>query len=222
MVCDKKNSKSFAEDDISLLNNVALQTAVAIKNFKLNEDAEKTYLETITALALAVEAKDPYSKGHLDRVSNYAEQLARRLELDEESIKALKSGSILHDIGKIGIRDEILGKPGKLTEEERKEMQDHVIIGVNIIKPIRSMSSLVDMVRSHQEWYDGNGYPDGLKGDEIPVTARILKICDAFDAMTTDRPYHKGMSEKEAKEELQRKAGAEFDPKIVKEFLKII
>lgn len=221
-ISDKKAKSSFNNDDIILLTNVAVQTAVAIKNFQLHEDAEKIYLETITALAVAVEAKDPYSRGHLDRVGEYVERLGRKIELDGETIKVLQSGAVLHDIGKIGIRDEILKKEGSLTKEEEKEMREHVIIGVNIIKPIRSMSCLCDLVRHHQEFYDGTGYPDGLKGEEIPFVARILKVCDAYDAMTTDRPHHKAMGKEEAKDELKRKSGIEFDPKIVEEFLKMI
>lgn len=222
IISDKMTKNFFSNDDIILLVNVAAQTAIAIKNFQLNEDAEKTYLETITALAVAVEVKDPYSRGHLDRVRDYVERLGRKLELDNETMKVLRSGAILHDIGKIGIRDEILKKEGPLTNEEEKEMRQHVIIGVNIIKPIRSMSALCDLVRHHHEFYDGSGYPDGLKGEKIPLVARILKVCDAYDAMTTDRPYNKAMNKEETKQELKRKNGIEFDPKIVEAFTQII
>lgn len=222
VVSDKKNKNSFNDDDTILLTNVTGQTAVAIKNFQLNEDADKTYLETITALAVAVEAKDPYSKGHLYRVEDYVDRLAISLRLDGQTKKLLRSGAILHDIGKIGIRDDILRKPSSLTAEEEKEMREHVVIGVNIIKPIRSMVALCDLVRHHQEFYDGSGYPDNLKGEKIPLEARILKICDAYDAMTTDRLHSKGMSKEQAKKELKDKSGIEFDPKIVEEFLKII
>jgi HD-GYP domain-containing protein (c-di-GMP phosphodiesterase class II) len=142
--------------------------------------------------------------------------------LDEEMMKILKNGAVLHDVGKIGVRDEVLKKQGPLNEEEQKEMRQHVIIGVNIIKPIRSMSALSDLVRYHQELYDGTGYPDGLKGEEIPLSARIIKICDAYDAMTTDRPYRKGMSRDDAKKEIEKKSGIEFDPGIVKSFLNVI
>lgn len=221
VISDKNNRDSFSADDIILLNNVASQTAVAVKNFQLNDDAEKTYLETITALAVAVEAKDFYSKGHLERVADYVEKLGNRLKLDNETMKVLRNGAILHDVGKIGIRDEILRKGSSFSDEEKKEMREHVIIGVNIIRPIRSMATLCDVVRHHQEFYDGSGYPDSLKGEEIPLAARILKICDAYDAMTTDRPYRKGMDKKEAKQELKRKSGSEFDPNLVEEFLKI-
>jgi HAMP domain-containing protein len=222
IICDKKGKKPFDKDDITLLTNVCAQTAIAIENFILNEDAEKTYLETITALAIAVEAKDPYSKGHIDRVAEYAERLGRAMNLDEEMMKILKNGAMLHDVGKIGVRDEVLKKQGPLDDEEQKEMREHVIIGVNIIKPIRSMSALSDLVRYHQELYDGTGYPDGLKGEEIPLTARIIKACDSYDAMTTDRPYRKGMSKEEAKKEMIAKIGKDFDPDIVQKFVSII
>jgi putative nucleotidyltransferase with HDIG domain len=222
VISDKMHKESFSSDDIVLLSNVSTQTATAIENFMLNEDAEKTYLETITALAIAVESKDSYSRGHVERVAGYAQRLGKAMNLDEEMMKTLKSGAILHDIGKIGIRDEVLKKQGPLSPEEKKEMDEHVIIGVNIIKPIRSMAALSDLVRYHHELYDGSGYPDRLKGEEIPLAARIIKVCDAYDAMTTDRPYRKAMSTEDAKKELSKKSGTEFDPKIVEKFLSII
>jgi HD-GYP domain-containing protein (c-di-GMP phosphodiesterase class II) len=222
LVCDKKEKKFFNRDDMLLLSSVSSQTAIAIENFILNEDAEKTYLETITALAVAVESKDPYSRGHIERVSDYAQRAGKAMNLDQEMMRILKNGAILHDVGKIGVRDEVLRKQGPLDAEEQKEMREHVIIGVNIIKPIKSMAALSDLVRYHQEFYDGSGYPDGLKGEEIPFTARIIKVCDAYDAMTTDRPYRKGMSKKEASHELLEKSGIEFDPEIVKKFLSVI
>jgi len=222
IVCDKAKRRPFANDDETLLVNISSQTAIAIENFSLNEDAEKTYLETITALAMAVEAKDPYSRGHIDRVSGYAQRLGREMGMDEETMKILKNGAVLHDVGKIGVRDDVLRKNAPLNEDEQNEMRQHVIIGVNIIKPIRSMSALCDLVRYHQEFYDGNGYPDGLKGEQIPLTARMIKVCDAYDAMTTDRSYRKGLSRDEARKELALKSGSEFDPKVVESFLKII
>jgi HD-GYP domain-containing protein (c-di-GMP phosphodiesterase class II)/HAMP domain-containing protein len=222
IICDKKGKKPFDRDDINLLSNVCAQTAIAVENFILNKDAEETYLETIMALAVAVEAKDPYSKGHIDRVTQYSQKLGEALNLDEAMMKTLASGAMLHDVGKIGVRDEVLKKQGVLNDEELKEMREHVIIGVNIIKPIKSMSALSDLVRHHQELYDGSGYPDGLKGEEIPLTARIIKVCDAYDAMTTDRPYRKGMSKEAARQEMIAKSGKDFDPKIIEKFLEII
>ncbi len=222
VVCDKLDHKSFDRDDIILFSNVTAQVSVAIENFELNEDAEQTYMETITALALAVEAKDKYSKGHIDRVADYVERLGTAMKFDGEMMKILRNGALLHDVGKIGVRDEVLKKQGALDKEEQKEMEEHVIIGVNIIRPIRHMSALCELVRNHQELYDGTGYPDGLKGEEIPLTARILKVCDAYDAMITDRPYRKGIGKESAKKELIDKKGIDFDPEIVEKFIKII
>jgi len=222
MVSDKKAKARFNKDDIALLNNVAAQTAIAIKNFQLNEDAEQTYLETITALAVAVEAKDSYSRGHLDRVAKYVKIIGQEMGLDDEMMRLLQHGATLHDVGKIGVRDDVLKKEGPLTEYETKEMREHAIIGVNIIKPIRNMAALCELVRHHQEFYDGTGYPDGLKGEAIPLSARILKVADAYDAMTTNRPYRKALSKAEAKRELQAKAGIEFDPHVAEAFLRAI
>lgn len=221
-VNNKHAREGFSEDDLQILTNIANQAAVAIKNAQLNEDIEKTYFETITALAIAVEAKDPYSRGHSDRVSQYVMKLGERMNLDDSMMKLLRDGAVLHDLGKIGIKDEILLKKTFLTPEEKKIMDDHVIIGENIMKPVRSLSALCDLVRHHQERYDGKGYPDNLKGEEISLAARILKVADAFDAMTTDRPYRKAMSFEEAKQELKRHSGTEFDGKIVDVFVEAI
>ena len=222
VVFNKKESANFNEDDKVLVSNIASQTAVAIANAELNEDAEKTYIETITALAVAVEAKDPYSRGHLDRVSRLMIEFAKHLDLDDETVDTLKDGAKLHDLGKIGIRDEVLCKKEALTKDEQKELEKHVIIGENIMRPIRRLEPLCEMVRHHQEWWDGTGYPDGLKGEKIPLTARILKMVDAYDAMSTDRPYRKALSKELIKKEFKKGSSKEFDPELVEKFLKII
>lgn len=218
----KQNGKSFKkEEEVNLLYNLSLQTAVAIENTRLNSDAEKTYFETISALALAVEAKDYYSRGHLERVADYCIRIARKLNLPEEDIRILRDGARLHDLGKIGILDEILKKPSSLSPQEWEMMKKHTEIGEGIIKPIRSLSTLCDVIRHHHEKYDGTGYPDGLKGEEISVLARILSVADIFDALTTDRPYRKAFSFDEAKQELVKMKG-KLDPKIVDVFLETI
>ncbi|MBN1405266.1 MAG: HD domain-containing protein [Candidatus Omnitrophica bacterium] len=221
-IFDKKSQSGFGEDDKLLISNIAFQAAIAIANDKLNEDAEKTYIETITALAMAVEAKDAYSRGHLDRVSRLVVDFAKKLGLSGKTAEILKDGAKLHDLGKIGIRDDILCKQGPLTKEEQNELEKHVIIGENILRPIRKLAPLCDMVRHHQEWWNGTGYPDSLKGEEIPLTARILKIIDAYDAMSTDRPYRKALSKEEIKQEFQKGSGSEFDANLTKKFLEMI
>ncbi len=218
----KEKEENFQEEELGLLYNLALQTGVAVENARLNEDAEKTYFETISALALAVEAKDQYSRGHLDRVADYAMRIARKLNVSEEDIKTLRDSARLHDLGKIGILDEVLRKPGPLNEQEWAMMRKHPEIGESIIKPIRSLSKLCDVIRHHHEKLDGSGYPDGLKGDQISLLARILGVADIFDALTTDRPYRKAFSIEEAKKELLKMMEGHLDCKVVNALLETI
>ncbi len=214
-VSGKEKDANFQEDDLITLSNLASQIALAIENAKLNADVQKTYLETITALALAVEARDTYSRGHSDRVSKYAVMIAKKLGLDEERIKKIQEAAVLHDVGKIGISDEILRKPDILNDYEKEIMHQHPIIGEGIIIPLRGFSHLRDPIRHHHEWLNGEGYPDHLKGDEISLEARILAVADAFDAMTTERPYRKALDLSIAKQELLKYKGTHYDPRVV-------
>jgi len=221
-VHDKIGASEFAEDDLILLGNLAAQTAIAIENSRLNKDIERAYVETISALALAVEAKDAYSRGHAKRVSAHVVKLAKKFNLDKETISILKDAALLHDIGKIGIKDEILLKTASLTAEEKSQMQRHAIIGENILKPISSLAKVAYLVRHHQEQENGKGYPDGLSGKEMPLTLKILIVADAYDAMTSDRPYRKAMSKQQTKKELLKYSGIYFNPKVVQTFIEII
>jgi HD-GYP domain-containing protein (c-di-GMP phosphodiesterase class II) len=218
-VTGKLGGGNFGEDELLIVSNLASQTAIAVENERLHRDAEQTYLETISALAIAVEARDPYSRGHLDRVSQYAVKTAQKLSLDDEAIKEIKDAAELHDIGKIGIGDDILKKESILNAEEIRIMHKHPIIGEAIIKPVHRLSNLCDIVKHHHEWLDGSGYPDGLKDDEISLGAKILCVADAFDAMTMDRPYSKALSIEEAKAELKKYIGVRYDAKVVEAFL---
>ncbi len=191
-------NENFSDEDLGLVFNLACQTAVAIENSKLSRDIEKTYFETISALALAVDARDKYSRGHLDRVADYALMIGRRLGLDEEDLDTLRDAARLHDLGKIGIPDEILKKDAPLNDEEWVIMRRHPEIGESIIKPIRSLQHLCDPIRHHHERIDGSGYPDGLKDDEISPLVRILAVADAYDALTTERSYRPKQSKHEA------------------------
>ncbi len=206
----------LTKEELNLFSNIALQTAVAIENARLNEDAEKTYFETISALALAVEAKDQYSRGHLDRVARYVQRICDKLGVDEEQRSILRDAARLHDIGKIGILDEVLRKPSKLSEEEREVMKKHTLIGEGIISPIRSLRNLCDIVRHHHEMLDGSGYPDGLKGDEISLITRILTVADIYDALTTTRPYRPALTREEAFQILTQEFALKLDQGIVK------
>lgn len=216
-------TRSFTEDDEVLLANIGSQVAVAIENARLNLDMERAYLETVTALALAVEARDAYSAGHSKRVGLYAVKIAEAMGvMDEDAKKVLSQGGLLHDVGKIGIKDEILLKAGPLTPEERRIMRQHSVIGYAILKPLRSLQKVAELVEHHHESYDGSGYPSGLKGDAIPLGARIVSVADAYDSMVTDRPYRKRMTLEQARAELCKGAGSQFDPDVVAAFLKIL
>ena len=169
----------------------------------------------LIALASAVDAKDPTTEHHCGRVADQALVLARLAGLGSEDVEAVGYGAVLHDVGKIGIAEAVLMKPGRLTDEERIEMQRHPIIGAEILRPLRLGQIVVPIVRGHHERWDGNGYPDGLRGEAIPIGARIVAVVDAFDAMTHDRPYRAGLSGDEARAELVRHRGSQFDPELV-------
>lgn len=221
-VSGKKQEVNFQEDELIILSNLASQIALAMENARLNADNQKIYLETITALALAVEARDLYSRGHCDRMNEYSVKLARALGLDAERIEIIRQAAQLHDVGKIGVSDEILKKAGPLNELERKLIEQHPAIGEGIIIPLHGFWRLRDPVRHHHEWLNGQGYPDHLKGNEISLEARILAVVDSFDAMTTDRPYRKAMDLQEAKQELLKYKGIRYDEKVVDTFIKIM
>jgi putative two-component system response regulator len=171
--------------------------------------------QVIYALAAAVEAKDPYTEAHTQRVAEAARRIGERLGLPEEEVEALYRGGIIHDIGKIGVPDHILLKPGELDPEEQMRMHLHPIIGENIVSPLQSSSDLLPMIRHHHEHFDGSGYPDRLSGERIPLLARIVSVCDAYDAMTSDRPYRQRRSREQALSILRGGAGRQWDPQLV-------
>lgn len=220
-ISGRKLNGSFNDDDLRLLFNVASQTAVALENARLNQNIEQTYFETISALALAVDAKDKYSRGHLDRVARYCEAIGKRLGLEETDMKTLRDASRLHDLGKIGIPDDVLSKVGPLSDEEWVLMRKHPEIGESIIKPIRSLHHLCDIIRHHHEKIDGTGYPDRLKGDEISPLARITAIADIYDALTSNRSYREKFSKDEACRML-KKMKDQLDQDIVDVFIEIL
>ncbi len=195
---NREEPKCFDDNDVALLSALANQSAVAIENSQLYEDVQKAYHEAILALMNTVEAKDPYTRGHSQRASRYALGIAQEMGLNEEECRKIKTAAELHDIGKIGVGDLIIGKNSPLSTMEIHSIQAHVLTGENILKPIEYLSFALPMIRHHHEHYDGSGYPDRLKGDKIPLGARIIGAADAFDAMTTQRPYNKPLSFKNA------------------------
>jgi len=176
----------------------------------------------VFALAAAVEAQDPYTEKHLQRMASLSERLARAAGLDSEQVVAVRYGSILHDVGKMGINETILRKPGPLTEEERARVREHPIIGAQIVQSMRLARQIAPIVRGHHERWDGQGYPDALKGEEIPLGARIVALVDAYDAMTTDRPYRAALSPELIRAELEHNAGKQFDPDLTVLLLRLL
>lgn len=182
---------------------------------------EKSYVATIKSLALAVEAKDDYTAGHLERTHRYAVALARRVDPVMAENRAVGYGFLLHDVGKVGVPESILGKDGPLTEGEWELMRQHPEIGERIVSPAEFLKPAVAVIRHHHERWDGKGYPDGLAGEDIPLPARVFTLADTFDAMTTDRPYRKAMPDEAALEEIQRCGGTQFDPDLVGRFAEL-
>ena len=221
-VGSRDRSFRFSSDDVRLLSTIANHVTIAIGNIELFSSLQDAYLATVRSLAAAVDAKDPYTHGHSDRVADYAGAIAEKLDLSGEQRIALEMAAYLHDIGKIGIRESILLKPGKLTDEEMGQMRHHPLIGANILKPVAFPWPIAPVVRHHHERFDGGGYPAGLKGEEIPLLARILTVADAFEAMTSDRPYRHGCTEEEAIVELHACEGGHFDPRVVAAFVEAL
>ncbi len=221
-VINLENNTSFTTDIINLLISFSEQAAVAINNARLYQKIQDSYFEIVKALAQAIEAKDPYTHGHSARVMEYAVLIAQKLGLPEEEIESLRYAAILHDIGKIGVRGLVLNNPNGLTGEEYDEIKKHPLVGEGIIKPIELLQPIRPLIRHHHEWYNGKGYPDGLSGENIPLSARILGVADAYDAMKFDRPYRKALTEETVIQELKQGNGTQFEPKIVEIFLKIL
>lgn len=221
-VINKGVGQDFGSDDLELLTALAADAAISIDNARLFQAVLDGYLDTLKALAAAVDAKDPYTAGHIDRVSSYALETGEVMGLPEGEMPAMRYGSILHDVGKIGISDAILGKPAALTQEEFAVMCKHAEIGSRMVEGIRFLEKARPIIRGHHECYDGAGYPDGLAGEAIPIGARIISAVDAFDAMTTDRPYRKALTVEFALGELRKKAGTQFDPQIVEAFAQVL
>lgn len=186
------------------------------------EGVREMYVATMKTLAQVVEAKDTNTRGHLDRTQAYGLALARRIDPELAARPEVGYGFFLHDIGKVGIPERVLSKTGPLSDEEWAIMRAHPAIGAQIVEPIRFLGDAVEIVRTHHEWFDGTGYPRGLRGEEIPLAARIFSIADSFDAMTSDRPYRRALPLERALEEIREGAGTQFDPAVVRAFLELV
>lgn len=208
----------FAREETFVIEKIASQISVALENAKLYEDMRSLFIGTVSSLANAIDAKSPWTKGHSERVMNIAANIAEEMGLSELFVEQIKIAGLLHDIGKIGILEALLEKPDKISDEEFPPMLLHPEKGVAILSPIEQLQDVLPAIRHHHERYDGTGYPDGLKGEEIPLQARIVAVADAFDAMVSDRPYKKGFSVQKALRVLERGAGTQFDPVVVECF----
>jgi len=219
-VLNRTGDIPFNDHDLETLENVANQAVSAIENARLYENIQKVYLSTIEVLATAIDAKDPYTQGHSRRVTQYSVAIAEELNLSPKEVESIRYAGLLHDVGKIGIKDSIIRKPGRLTDEEYAIIKKHPAIGAKILRPVDFLADKIPGVLHHHEYYDGRGYPEHLTGENIPLAGRIICVADAFDAMTTNRPYRKGLTVKTAVGELQKFSGKQFDPVCVEAFIR--
>ncbi len=217
-----KKAGAFTEDSVATLENLANQIGIALENSRLLTDLEELFFSTVKVLSNTIDAKSPWTSGHSERVTAYAINIGRAMGLGKEELKNLELSGLLHDIGKLATYESVLDKPGALTEEEVKTIKKHPSKGAEIIEPVRQLRHIVDGIKYHHEYYDGTGYPEGLKGEGIPKIARILTVADTVDAMKADRPYRKGRSMDAVVSELKRCSGTQFDPMVVDAFLSTV
>ncbi len=219
----KVDGTIFDLEDIEILKTLAEQLAIAVQNGRMYKELNTAYLQITRALSLALESKDEYLIGHSDNVTKYSVMLAKKIGLSERDIYILAQAGILHDLGKIGIHDYILNKPGKLNKEEWEEIKQHPIKGAKILESLPFLADVAKVILHHHEHYDGTGYPDGLKGEQIPLLSRILTLADAVDAMMSERPYkERGLSKEEMLQEIINQKGRHFDPYLVDKFIELV
>jgi HD-GYP domain-containing protein (c-di-GMP phosphodiesterase class II) len=231
---NKNSGRKFGQDELDFFVALASDVAMAVRNAQLFRDLEleldknkRLFLHTTIALAAAIEAKDRYTHGHTARVTNISLEIAKKIKqknkkiFDEKFLEHIRIAAHLHDIGKIGIPESILNKDGPLNNDEQKRIKEHPIIGVTILQPIKELQDALLGVKYHHERYDGSGYPEGLKGKSIPIIASIISVADTFDAMTTDRPYRRGLSKDEAAREIEKVSGKQLDPQITSAFIEL-
>ena len=218
-VGEKVSGQEFQSADLEMLKSLSESAGIAIENARLFKDLQEAYVSTVRLLVSRIEEKDPYTHGHTERVAEYAVAIAKELSFSAEEVQRIQFGAFLHDIGKVHTQSDILQKPGALTEEEWMMVKAHPVRGAEMIRGVKFLERVTDMVRHHHERVDGKGYPDGLVGDQISTGAKIVNVADAFDAMTTDRPYRAGFTVEKAVEQMVDKAGSQFAAEIVEVFV---
>ncbi|MFH1562902.1 MAG: HD domain-containing phosphohydrolase [Nitrospirota bacterium] len=215
---DKKSGEAFYASDEKLIFTLALHVGAIFANSRLHQRIESLLFDTIKALVSAIEQKDPYTKGHSERVAAIAEAIASEMALTNEEKQQVKIAGILHDVGKIGISASILTKQGKLDDEEWEKIREHPIKSVSIIRNIEELKEILPCIYHHHERYGGGGYPDGISGEKIPLIARIIAVADTFDAMNSNRAYRSKLTIEDILREIKDKSGSQFDPKVVEYF----
>jgi len=231
----KEGNATFAREELDFFVALSHDVAMALRNAQLFNDLklelrkkEEMFIQMTLTLAAAIEAKDHYTHGHTNRVTNFSLEIARKISVSHKKLvdnavyEDIKLAALLHDIGKIGVPEAILNKQGPLSTEEWERIKQHPLIGVNILQPIHELENAILGVKYHHERFDGKGYPEGLRGDHIPLIASIIAVADAYDAMTTDRPYRKGLSREQAVEEIKLQSGKQFAPIAVTAFLEAV
>lgn len=215
---DKLSGEEFWSQELQLMGIFAAEVSSALQKANLYEEINKLFLSTVEALATSIDAKDPYTYGHSRRVAEISVAISTEMEMPKERIRKLELASLLHDIGKIGTPESILRKPGMLQPDEYEKIKEHPAKGEEILSMIAEFKEIVSWIRHHHEWYDGHGYPDSLVEEQIPLEARILAVADSFDAMTSDRPYRKGMPSDAVLKIMEQFSCSQFDPAVVTAF----
>jgi putative nucleotidyltransferase with HDIG domain len=219
---DSHKANAFQRRDLALFSALALKVAIAVDNARLYDDLRSLFYNTVETLVRTIQAKDQYTAGHSTRVSRYALMIADKLGMSTKEKHQLYLAAMLHDIGKIGVPDDLLNRPGKLSDAEMERVRSHVQVGASMIEMLGEMHSIVPLIRHHHECYDGSGYPDGLKGEQIPLISRIIAVADMYDAMTSDRPYRKRRSHQFAVDEIIAASGVQIDPRVAGAFLEVL
>jgi len=219
---NKKSRQPFTKEEIEFLKGLSQEASIALQNASLYEQIQESYLRTITALAFALDARDSYTREHSENVTRYAVAIAQEINLVPTDVERIRRAGLLHDIGKIGIRDGVLLKPTKLTDDEYNDIKNHPAKGEAIVNALPFLKEESGMIRHHHERFDGKGYPDGLSGENIEIGARILAVADSFDAMVQNRIYRKALDMNIACEELKKNRGKQFDPEIVDALLRAL
>ncbi|MFA5500600.1 MAG: HD domain-containing phosphohydrolase [Candidatus Omnitrophota bacterium] len=215
----KKSGRIFNSEDKRLMVTLSNHIAIALLNATLYHRLKNLFISTVKSLVRAVDAKDPYTSGHSERVMKYSLAIAKEMGLKGDAMENLGLSSLLHDVGKIGVKESVLLKPGRLSDTELQHIRQHPSIGVKIVETIKDSQNIINCIKDHHERFDGKGYPAHLKGNQISLEGRIAAVADTYDALTTTRPYQKKYSSKEALFEIAQGASSQFDPKVVKAFI---